>query len=96
MGIGVGDDPRPRLDDGQVAFHDDAPDGDGKVGGAVDGEVADPAAVYPPLLPSKSSMISIARSLGAPERVPAGKIARAASKESHPSRSVPRTVVSMC
>ena len=41
-------------------------------------------------------MISIARIFGAPESVPAGKIARVASKASESSCSVPVTVLSMC
>ena len=41
-------------------------------------------------------MISIARTFGAPTRVPAGKVAANKSKESWPGRSVPLTPLTMC
>ena len=41
-------------------------------------------------------MISIARTFGAPVRVPAGNVARVASKASASAASVPVTVDSMC
>ena len=41
-------------------------------------------------------MISIALIFGAPETVPAGKAARSASSEVHPSRSSPLTVEELC
>src|SRR5947208_5513588 len=54
----------------------------------------------PPYAPrrtgSSSSMISMARILGAPESVPAGKVARKASKQSRPGASVPRTLETRC
>ena len=41
-------------------------------------------------------MISIARTLGAPETVPTGSVARSASNASHSLRSRPVTVDEMC
>ena len=41
-------------------------------------------------------MISIARTLGAPERVPAGKVARSASEPRRPAARRPTTELSMC
>ena len=41
-------------------------------------------------------MISIARTFGAPERVPAGKVARSRSSQSSPGRSSPCTFETMC
>ena len=41
-------------------------------------------------------MISIARILGAPESVPAGKVARSTSIADIPSRSLPVTLETMC
>src|SRR6266566_1771069 len=45
---------------------------------------------------SISSMISIARTLGAPDTVPAGKQAIRASKQSTPSRNRPRRLETRC
>src|SRR4030095_10345930 len=54
----------------------------------------------PPYTPrrtgSSSSMISMARILGAPLRVPAGNVARKASKQSRSSASWPRTFDTRC
>jgi len=41
-------------------------------------------------------MISIARTLGAPDTVPAGSVARSTSMAEHPSRRVPDTCDVMC
>ena len=41
-------------------------------------------------------MICIARTLGAPESVPAGSVARSASIAPTPARSLPDTVLTMC
>ena len=41
-------------------------------------------------------MISIARTLGAPESVPAGRTERRASTAPIPARSVPETLETMC
>ena len=41
-------------------------------------------------------MISIARTLGAPETVPAGNVASSASNASLPGASVPVTLLTMC
>ena len=41
-------------------------------------------------------MISIARTFGAPESVPAGSTDRSASSASTPSLSVPATLETMC
>ena len=41
-------------------------------------------------------MISIARTLGAPETVPAGKVARSTSIADSPGRNAPVTLETMC
>ena len=41
-------------------------------------------------------MISMARTLGAPDSVPAGKVARSASDARRPGASRPTTELSMC
>ena len=41
-------------------------------------------------------MISIARGLGAPETVPAGKVASKTSRASRPGASSPKTVETRC
>ncbi|MNN38079.1 hypothetical protein D3C81_1520570 [compost metagenome] len=50
----------------------------------------------PRLRGSSSSMISIACTLGAPDSVPAGKVARSTSRLLMPSRSVPSTELTIC
>src|SRR6516162_11089028 len=55
-----------------------------------------PPAYIPRRVFSSSSMISIARTLGAPETVPAGKHAISASKQSTSSRSLPRRLDTRC
>ena len=50
----------------------------------------------PRLTFSSSSMICMARTLGAPLMVPTGKAARSASQQSSPSRITPVTVEEMC
>ena len=50
----------------------------------------------PRLTGSSSSMISIARTFGAPDRVPAGNVARNRSSQSRPARSLPVTWDTMC
>ena len=50
----------------------------------------------PRLTGSSSSMISMARTLGAPDKVPAGKVARKTSRLDMPSFSVPSTFETMC
>jgi hypothetical protein len=50
----------------------------------------------PRLVGSSSSMISIARSLGAPDTVPAGKVARNTASALRSSFSLPSTLETMC
>ena len=50
----------------------------------------------PRLTGSSSSMISIARTFGAPDSVPAGKVALSTSRFDRPGLSVPSTLETMC
>jgi hypothetical protein len=50
----------------------------------------------PRLTGSSSSMISIALTFGAPDTVPAGKVARSTARASSPSRSLASTLDTMC
>src|SRR3974377_522539 len=55
-----------------------------------------PPAYIPRRVFSRSSMISIARTLGAPETVPAGKHSISAPKQSTPSPNFPRRLETRC
>ena len=76
----VGDDPGARLQRGLAVAPDHRADGDRGVEVAGEVDVADHARrTGPRLIGSSSSMISIARTLGAPLTVPAGNVARSTS-----------------
>ena len=89
-GLAVGDDAGSGLDRRPtVAVHDHRADGDGGVDVAREVDVADDTGVRPSLTGSSSSMISIARTFGAPETVPAGRVALNTSIGSALSANVP-------
>jgi hypothetical protein len=79
LGDGVGDDAGAGLDVALAADGEHGADGDAGVEVAGEVGVEDCAAVGAAAVGSSSSMISMARTLGAPESVPAGKQARRAS-----------------
>ena len=84
------------LDVGVSTGHDDSPNGDAKIEVAGKIEIADRAGIEPSARWLQLVDICIARTLGAPETVPAGKHETNASNRSRSLASRPSTTDVRC